>query len=136
MSVPPGDFAIVYRLGGSLRFKALQKGKDGFLRGGIMTIHRITMNDLGWTTELLTDAFDGLPPATHMFRGAGARGKLFYFMRCGGRYALLYGECQPLLPRPALHGIDRLAAVRRDLRAMGLGGNGTYCARSGAGDPF
>ena len=58
-----------------------------------MTIRRMTKSDLPWATDLLTDAFYGLPPATHMFRGAGAREKLSYFMRCGGRYALLYGEC-------------------------------------------
>ena len=58
-----------------------------------MTTRRMTMSDLGWATQLLTDAFYGMPPATHMFRGAGARSKLSYFMKCGGRYALLFGEC-------------------------------------------
>jgi ribosomal protein S18 acetylase RimI-like enzyme len=53
----------------------------------------MSMGDLGWSTDLLTDAFEGLPPATHMFHGAKARKKLAYFMRCGARYALLYGEC-------------------------------------------
>jgi hypothetical protein len=52
------------------------------------------MGDLGWSTELLTDVFDGLPPATQMFRGVKARDKLAYFMKCGARYALLYGECR------------------------------------------
>ena len=58
-----------------------------------MNTRRMTLGDLDWSTELLTDAFSGLPPATHMFRGAKARSKLAYFMKCGGRYALLYGEC-------------------------------------------
>lgn len=58
-----------------------------------MNTRRMTLSDLDWSTELLTDAFSGLPPATHMFRGAKSRSKLAYFMKCGGRYALLYGEC-------------------------------------------
>jgi hypothetical protein len=53
----------------------------------------MSMSDLGWATELLTDAFFGLPPANHLFSGANARSKLAYFMRCGCKYALLYGEC-------------------------------------------
>jgi len=51
------------------------------------------MADAGWATELLTEAFEGLPPATHMFREPKARNKLAYFMNCGFKYALLYGEC-------------------------------------------
>lgn len=58
-----------------------------------MDTRRITMTDLDWATELLTEAFDGLSPSTQMFRGVRARDKLAYFMRCGARYALLYGEC-------------------------------------------
>jgi len=58
-----------------------------------MNTRRMAMSDLGWSTDLLTEAFEGLPPATQMFRGAKARDKLAYFMRCGARYALLYGEC-------------------------------------------
>ena len=58
-----------------------------------MNTRRMSMSDLGWATELLTDAFFGLPPANHLFSGANARSKLAYFMRCGCKYALLYGEC-------------------------------------------
>jgi len=67
-----------------------------------MNTRPMAMSDLGWSTELLTDAFDGLPPATQMFRGAGARDKLAYFMRCGARYALLYGECQATAEKDAV----------------------------------
>lgn len=56
-------------------------------------MERMTDSDLGWATELLTNAFEGLPPATHMFRGEQSRDKLSYFMRCGCRYALHFGEC-------------------------------------------
>ena len=67
-----------------------------------MDTHRMSMIDLGWSTDLLADAFEGLPPATHMFRGAKARKKLAYFMRCGARYALLYGECHTTEERDAV----------------------------------
>jgi len=58
-----------------------------------MNTRRMSLNDLGWATELLSGAFDGQRPATHMFREPKARKKLTYFMECGCKYALLYGEC-------------------------------------------
>lgn len=58
-----------------------------------MNTRRMSLDDLGWATELLTDAFGGHLPVTHMFREPKARDKLAYFMRCGCKYALLYGEC-------------------------------------------
>ncbi|MXO75394.1 GNAT family N-acetyltransferase [Altererythrobacter aerius] len=66
-----------------------------------MMTRRMGSSDLPWATELLTAAFDGLPPATHLFHGPGAGAKLAYFMRCGCRYALLYGECHTTEERDA-----------------------------------
>jgi ribosomal protein S18 acetylase RimI-like enzyme len=37
-----------------------------------------------------------------MFRGPKARNKLRYFMRCGCKYALLYGECYATAERDAV----------------------------------
>ncbi len=58
-----------------------------------MNMRHMSLSDLGWATELLTEAFEGQPPATHMFHGPKARNKLAYFMGCGCKYSLLYGEC-------------------------------------------
>lgn len=67
-----------------------------------MSLRRMSLSDLEWATSLLTDAFLGLPPATHLFKGPKARTKLEYFMRCGCRYALLYGECYTTPNRDAV----------------------------------
>lgn len=63
---------------------------------------RMSISDLKWATDLLTDAFFGLPPASHLFKGPKARDKLAYFMRCGCKYALLYGECYTTTERDAV----------------------------------
>lgn len=67
-----------------------------------MITRRMMMTDLEWATDLLTDAFLGLPPAAQLFQGPKARDKLAYFMRCGCKYALLYGECYTTAERDAV----------------------------------
>ena len=54
---------------------------------------RLGMGDLGWATELLTEAFLDEPPVPQMFGGPRRRERASYFMRCGCAYALLFGEC-------------------------------------------
>ena len=55
-------------------------------------MQRLTVHDLEWTTDLLTDAFLQEPPATHLFQGRGRERQTRYFMRCTAAYALLFGE--------------------------------------------
>ena len=67
-----------------------------------MSIQRLAMSDLAWATELLTSAFENIAPATRLFSGTGSRAKLAYFMKCGCKYALLYGECYATEGRDAV----------------------------------
>jgi ribosomal protein S18 acetylase RimI-like enzyme len=57
------------------------------------TMIRLGADDLEWATGLLTEAFLGEPPSTHLFRGPGREAQVGYFMRCSCAYALLFGEC-------------------------------------------
>lgn len=65
-------------------------------------MQRMSMGDLKWATDLLTDAFLGQPPVEQMFKSPKARDKLSYFMRCGCKYTLLYGECYTTAERDAV----------------------------------
>lgn len=53
---------------------------------------RLTMDDLEWATDLLTDAFLDEAPATHLFQGPKRRAQTRYFMRCTAAYSLSFGE--------------------------------------------
>lgn len=54
---------------------------------------RLGIDDIGWATELLTDAFLNEPPVPQLFGGPRRREQAGYFMRCSCAYALLFGEC-------------------------------------------
>lgn len=55
-------------------------------------LERLTMDDLEWATDLLTDAFLDETPTTHLFRGPKRLAQTRYFMRCTAAYSLLFGE--------------------------------------------
>ena len=53
---------------------------------------RLTIEDIGWATSLLTEAFVDMPPCTVLFRGPNRRAQTEYFMRCTCSYAVQFGE--------------------------------------------
>lgn len=57
------------------------------------TMVRLSMADLPWATEVLTDAFVNEAPVNQLFAGPRHRAQVEYFMRCSAAYALLFGEC-------------------------------------------
>jgi ribosomal protein S18 acetylase RimI-like enzyme len=54
---------------------------------------RLNWDDLGRATNVLVDAFEGLPPGTQLFREPNSSAKLRYFWDRTCKYALLFGEC-------------------------------------------
>lgn len=55
-------------------------------------MQRLTMDDLEWATDLLTDAFLDEAPTSHLFQGPKRLAQTRYFMRCTAAYSLLFGE--------------------------------------------
>lgn len=55
-------------------------------------LQRLTIDDLEWATDVLTEAFLHEAPTTHLFQGSKRREQTRYFMRCTAAYSLLFGE--------------------------------------------
>jgi ribosomal protein S18 acetylase RimI-like enzyme len=53
---------------------------------------RLGWRDLGRATNVLVDAFEGLPPSAQLFRDPNSSAKLSYFWDRTCKYALLFGE--------------------------------------------
>ena len=54
---------------------------------------RLSMNDIDWATELLTEAFLNEPPVPQLFHEPWRKQHANCFMKCSCAYALLFGEC-------------------------------------------
>lgn len=65
-------------------------------------ISRLTIKDLEWATDFLTNVFLLGPPITKLFSSPNVEKQLRYFMRCNCALALNIGECYATLARDGL----------------------------------